>query len=82
MRGINDSQNMMFSYFSAEQRVPAHHPLRAIKDDADKVLAVLSPTFDAMYSRVVDRPVLGSIRDTVLRDARLHTTFSSAGFWT
>lgn len=52
MRGINDSQNMMFSYFSAEQRVPAHHPLRAIKDDADKVLAVLSPTFDAMYSRM------------------------------
>lgn len=50
MRGINDSQNTMFSYFSPEQRVPAHHPLRAIKTHADEVLARLSPVFDAMYS--------------------------------
>lgn len=52
MRGINDSQNTMFSYFSPEQRVPAHHPLRAIKAHADEVLARLSPTLDAMYSRM------------------------------
>jgi transposase len=52
MRGINDSQNTMFSYFSPEQRVPAHHPLRAIKAHADEVLAKLSPVFDAMYSRM------------------------------
>lgn len=52
MRGINDSQNTMFSYFSPEQRVPTHHPLRAIKAHADEVLARLSPVFDAMYSRM------------------------------
>jgi len=52
MRGENDCQNMMFSYFSPEERVPARHPLRAIKADADQVLAQLSGTFDAMYSRM------------------------------
>jgi transposase len=52
MRGVNDAQNTMFSYFSPEQRVPAHHPLRAIKVYADEVLARLSPIFDAMYSRM------------------------------
>jgi hypothetical protein len=45
----------MFSDFSPEQRVPAQHPLRAIKAHADAVLAELSPVFDAMYSKM-DRP--------------------------
>jgi transposase len=42
----------MFSYFSPEDRVPATHPLRAIKTSADAALAALSDTFQAMYSRV------------------------------
>ena len=52
MRGANDTQSGMFSYFSPEQRVPAQHPLRAIKAHADAVLAELSPVFDAMYSKM------------------------------
>lgn len=50
MRGSNDTQSFMFSYLSPEQRVPEHHPLRAIKTYADGVLQELSATFNAMYS--------------------------------
>jgi transposase len=42
----------MFSLISPERRVPADHPLRAIKAMADELLAKLSPTFDEMYSGV------------------------------
>jgi transposase len=40
----------MFSYYSPESRVPAEHPLRAIKRDADAVLASLSGEFDELYA--------------------------------
>ena len=39
----------MLCLMSPESRVPATHPLRAIKELADEALAALSPTFDAMY---------------------------------
>ena len=42
MRGANDTQCWMFSYFSPEQRIPAQHPLQAIKVHADTVRAELS----------------------------------------
>lgn len=51
MRGLNDTQSCMFSYFSPEQRVPANHPLREIKKLADEVLQGLSGEFDLMYSQ-------------------------------
>lgn len=50
MRGHVDPQVSMFSYFSPESRVPAEHPLRAIKRDADSVLASLSREFDELYA--------------------------------
>jgi len=52
MRGENSTQGHMFTYLSPEQRVPADHPLRPIKQSADQVLKELSPTFRAMYSAV------------------------------
>jgi transposase len=42
----------MFSYISAEQRVPKDHPLRAIREVVDEALAGMSQEFDALYSRV------------------------------
>jgi transposase len=42
----------MFSYFSPESRVPAEHPLRAIKRDADAVLASLSRELDELYAEI------------------------------
>ena len=42
----------MFSYLSAEQRVPLTHPLRAVRKVADKILAELSKLFARMYSEM------------------------------
>ncbi len=50
MRGHVDPQDSMFSYFSPETRVPATHPLRAIKRDADAVLGSLSGELDELYA--------------------------------
>lgn len=52
MRGTDDKQASMFSVVSPEQRIPMDHPLRRIKAMADEILAGLTKTFDAMYSRV------------------------------
>lgn len=39
----------MFSYLSAEERVPAEHPLRPIRTMVDVALRALSPAFTRMY---------------------------------
>jgi transposase len=57
----------MFSYFSPETRVPAGHPLRSIKGDADTVLKSLGRDFDELYA-VTGRP---SIPPERLLKARL-----------
>ena len=40
----------MFSYISAERRVPREHPLRAIRVMADTALKELGPRFEAIYA--------------------------------
>jgi hypothetical protein len=50
MRGDERTQDGMFSYVSLEQRVPADHPLRAVRKLTDAVLGTLSPEFDALYA--------------------------------
>jgi len=40
----------MFSYLSPEQRVPAGHPLRRVREITDRLLVDLSDLFDQMYS--------------------------------
>ena len=42
----------MFSYLSPEERVPADHPLRPIRQMTDAVLERLSPRFDRLYSDI------------------------------
>jgi transposase len=39
----------MFSYVSLEERVPADHPLRAIRRITDRALERISPRFGALY---------------------------------
>ena len=51
MRGAEHQQSSMFSYISAEQRVPKDHPLRAIRVMGDTALKQLGPCFDAIYAR-------------------------------
>ncbi len=50
MRGQLDSQSSMFTYFSPDSRVPADHPLRRIKADADRVLRAMNVEFDRLYA--------------------------------
>jgi transposase len=52
MRGDDVQQSAMFSYISAEERVPAGHPLRPIRSMTDDILRQLSKAFARMYSRI------------------------------
>lgn len=42
----------MFSYLSPEDRVPASHPLRAVRQITDRILERMSSVFHKMYSRI------------------------------
>jgi transposase len=52
MRGDDRQPDSMFSYVSAEQRVPKEHPLRAIRALVDDVLRDMSREFDGLYATV------------------------------
>jgi len=51
MRGDDAGQPGVFSYISAEERVPKDHPLRPIREMVDRSLKELSPLFESLYSR-------------------------------
>ena len=51
MRGGDERSEGLFSYVSCEARVPADHPLRAIRAIVDEPLEVLSPTLEQLYAR-------------------------------
>jgi transposase len=51
MRGSETKQATMLSLLSPEQRVPKSHPLRRIKELADRALDELSPVLEAMYAK-------------------------------
>lgn len=50
MRGDDRQQSGMWSYVSAEERIPENHPLRPIQAMTNLVLKDLSPAFSKMYS--------------------------------
>ena len=52
MRGSDERSEGLFSYVSCEARVPAGHPLRAIRAIVDEALEVLSPAFEGLYAKV------------------------------
>jgi len=57
MRGPDVKQSAMFSYLSPEQRVPADHPLRTIREITNQILKSLSGVFGRMYARVGRRSI-------------------------
>ncbi len=71
MRGRDERGDGLFSYVDLEARVPADHPLRAIRVLVDEALAVLSPDFELLYSKT-GRP---SIAPEKLLRALLIQTF-------
>jgi transposase len=51
MRGDDQQQSGMFSYVSLEDRVPADHPLRAIRKTVDEILKNMGKDFDGLYAQ-------------------------------
>src|SRR5262245_17749934 len=51
MRGTDEKQGGMFSYVSPEQRIPADHPLRSIRERPDDLLRQLSRRFARLFPR-------------------------------
>jgi transposase len=52
MRGEDVRTDALFFYVSCEARVPADHPLRAIRAIVDEALAQLSPELERLYARI------------------------------
>jgi transposase len=50
MRGLDERSGELFSYVDLEQRVPARHPLRAIRAIVNEALAALDGEFQAIYA--------------------------------
>jgi transposase len=55
MRGDDQQLGYLFSYVSAEARVPADHPLRPIRTMVDAVLRSLSPRFLRSERQLVEQ---------------------------
>src|ERR1035441_9956115 len=73
MRGDDRQQAGMFSYLSPEERVPRLHPLRAIREMADRALKELSAQFDALYTKT-GRPSIAP--EKLLRALLLQVLYS------
>ena len=73
MRGDDQRQGAMWSYVSAEERIPADHPLRPIRRMADAALGELSPLFERLYSKT-GRPSIAPER--LLRALLLQLLYS------
>jgi transposase len=52
MRGDDLNQSLIFSYLSAEERVPRDHPLGMIRQMTDEALGGMSSRFAGLYSRL------------------------------
>jgi transposase len=51
MRGKDDRSEILFSYIRLDERIPADHPLRVIRQLVDAALAELSRAFAKLYAR-------------------------------
>src|SRR5216110_2747431 len=73
MRGGDRQQAGMFSYLSPEQRIPADHPLRPIREMTDEVLRQLSRRFAGLYAKT-GRPSIAP--EKLLRALLLQVLYS------
>src|SRR2546426_919136 len=73
MRGGDRQQAGMFSYVSPEQRIPADHPLRPIREMTDEVLRQLSRRFAGLYAKT-GRPSIAP--EKLLRALLLQVLYS------
>jgi len=50
MRGIEGTQDKLFSYVSQEDRIPHDHPLRKLREMVDPMLIKMSRQFEKLYA--------------------------------
>jgi len=73
MRGTDEASGSLFSYVDLEERVPAGHPLRKIRQIVNDALASLDADFDALYTDF-GRPSIAPER--LIRASLLQILFS------
>jgi transposase len=73
MRGEDRTSGALFSYVDVEARVPANHPLRAMRRLTDAALAELDASFSALYEGI-GRPSIPPER--LLRASLLQLLYS------
>lgn len=73
MRGTDSKREGMFSYFSAEARVPAKHPLRPIRAMVSEARKQMDGKLAKLYSQT-GRPLIGPER--LIRALMLQVLYS------
>lgn len=73
MRGLDELTGSMFSYVDLDERIPAGHPLRKIREFVNSALAALDAEFAKLYS-ADGRPSIAPER--LLRAALIQILFS------
>jgi transposase len=73
MRGLDKQNGALFSYVNLEERVPARHPLRLIRETVNNALARLDGAFAPLYA-AEGRPSIAPER--LLRAALIQILFS------
>lgn len=61
VRGTDELSGSLFSYVDLEERIPARHPLRKIRQVVNDALASLDAEFEALYTDF-DRPSIAPER--------------------
>lgn len=73
MRGTDETSGSLFSYVDLEERIPARHPLRKIRQVVNDALASLDAEFEALYTDL-GRPSIPPER--LIRASLLQILFS------
>ena len=73
MRGDDEKQTAMYSYVTLAQRIPADHPVRAIRELVDRALVRLDAELERLYS-TTGRPSIAPER--LLRASLLMVLYS------
>jgi transposase len=76
MRGIDETSGSLFSYVDLEDRIPAKHPLRKIRQVVNEALTSLDADFEGLYVRfgrpsiAPERLIRASLLQSCSRSAR------------
>jgi transposase len=73
MRGTDEATGSLFSYVELEERIPARHPLRKVREIVNDALASMDAEFDRLYAKE-GRPSIAPER--LLRASLMQMLFS------